>query len=181
MLRPRRLPRAGAPILGGRDKPGDDSYPLPGRESAVRKADESNAIGFPTFGFRDHPRPSRVNLPRNTPRGDPGETRTPIFNSIYGYDVRSVARLRDHFYFHVLVPAEGIEPPRPAYEARPLPQRISRHDAAGVNCANNLCLRGNHFERWRSLTENNFIPRWKPAPCWALPAEGPPYAKGRPA
>jgi hypothetical protein len=33
--------------------------------SAVRKADESNAIGCPTFGFRDHPRPSRVNPPHN--------------------------------------------------------------------------------------------------------------------
>jgi hypothetical protein len=34
-------------------------------QSAVRKADESNAIGCPTFGFRDHPRPSRVNPPPN--------------------------------------------------------------------------------------------------------------------
>lgn len=37
--------------------------------SAARKADESNAIGFPTFGFQDHPRPSRVSPPHSTPGG----------------------------------------------------------------------------------------------------------------
>jgi hypothetical protein len=44
----------------------------------VRKADESNAIGSPTFGFRDHPRPSRVNLPRSTPMEIPGRVELPF-------------------------------------------------------------------------------------------------------
>jgi hypothetical protein len=76
-------------------------------ESAVRKADESNAIGCPTFGFRDHPGPagltlrttlratSRTSLTEIPEMRGPEETRTPIFNAVYGYGFRSAARSRD--------------------------------------------------------------------------------------